>query len=142
MRDGRDLGMMLCLLVLQPVIAARVAAQTRDASKSDALGAPALTIYNQQFAVVRQGLALELKPGQNHVEVIDITGHVEPDSVFLRSLDEGRICAFWNRTTGTILRDQSEESQDDSCGSAGRRAFVPVGDVGYQQEFRALQQGG
>ena len=90
MRDGRDLGMMLCLLVLQPVIAARVAAQTRDASKSDALGAPALTIYNQQFAVVRQGLALELKPGQNHVEVIDITGHVEPDSVFLRSLDEGR----------------------------------------------------
>ena len=51
---------------------------------------PALTIYNQQFAVVRNGVALDLKAGQNHVEVTDITGHVEPDSVFLRSLDEGR----------------------------------------------------
>jgi hypothetical protein len=89
-KRGRDLGMMLCLLALQPVMGAQVAAQTKDAGKSDAASGPALTIYNQQFAVVRQGLALELKPGQNHVEVTDITGHVEPDSVFLRSLEEGR----------------------------------------------------
>jgi hypothetical protein len=89
-KRGRDLGMMLCLLALQPLMGAQVAAQTKDAGKSDAASGPALTIYNQQFAVVRQGLALELKPGQNHVEVTDITGHVEPDSVFLRSLEEGR----------------------------------------------------
>jgi hypothetical protein len=48
---------------------------------------PALTIYNQKFAVVRQMLPLDLKGGANHVEVTDITGHLEPDSVILRPLD-------------------------------------------------------
>jgi hypothetical protein len=79
-----------CLLALQVLMSGNVAAQTKEAVKSDAALAPALTIYNQQFAVVRHGLALDLKPGQNHVEVTDITGHMEPDSVFLRSLEEGR----------------------------------------------------
>src|SRR5215469_329628 len=51
---------------------------------------PALTVYNQKFAVVRQTLPLELKPGSNHVEVTDITGHLEPDSVILRPLDTSR----------------------------------------------------
>src|ERR1700745_890191 len=49
---------------------------------------PALTIYNQQFAVVRHVLPLDLKGGVNHVEVTDITTHLEPDSVILRPLDE------------------------------------------------------
>jgi hypothetical protein len=49
---------------------------------------PALTIYNQQFAVVRHVLPLNLKDGTNHVEVTDITTHLEPDSVILRPLDE------------------------------------------------------
>src|SRR5215470_7747945 len=49
----------------------------------------ALTIYNAQFAVVRQKLPLDLKPGVNHMEVTDITSHLEPDSVILRSLDPG-----------------------------------------------------
>lgn len=80
----------VCLLVLQVMMSANVAAQSKDAAKIEAAMAPALTIYNQQFAVVRHGLALDLKAGQNHVEVTDITGHVEPDSVFLRSLEEGR----------------------------------------------------
>ena len=45
---------------------------------------PSLTIYNQDFAVVRQDLPLELKPGENQVNVNDITMHLEPDSVILR----------------------------------------------------------
>jgi len=45
---------------------------------------PSLTIYNQDFAVVRQELALDLKPGENQVNVSDITMHLEPDSVVLR----------------------------------------------------------
>src|SRR5581483_5874071 len=61
-----------------------------DAGKSDAALSPALTIYNQQFAVVKQRLAFDLKSGRNHVEVNDITAHLEPDSVFLRSLDDSR----------------------------------------------------
>lgn len=88
--NSRCLVTAVCLLVLQVMMSGNVTAQTKDAAKNEAGLAPALTIYNQQFAVVRHGLALDLKAGQNHVEVTDITGHVEPDSVFLRSLEEGR----------------------------------------------------
>ncbi len=52
--------------------------------------APSLTIYNQGFAVVRQKLPLELKSGLNHVQIMDITTHLEPDSVILRPLDGGQ----------------------------------------------------
>ncbi len=50
----------------------------------------ALTIYNQSFAVVRQTLPLDLKPGANQFDVTDITAHLEPDSVILRDLKSGR----------------------------------------------------
>jgi hypothetical protein len=43
-----------------------------------------LTIYNQDFAVVREPLALDLKAGTNEVRVTDITAHMEADSVILR----------------------------------------------------------
>lgn len=49
-----------------------------------ATGEPSLTIYNQNFAVVRERLALDLKAGTNEVRVTDITAHMEPDSVILR----------------------------------------------------------
>jgi len=45
---------------------------------------PSLTIYNQDFAVVRQELPLDLKSGETQVNVNDITMHLEPDSVILR----------------------------------------------------------
>jgi hypothetical protein len=48
------------------------------------LSQPSLTIYNQNFAVVRQQLPLDLKSGENQVSVNDITMHLEPDSVILR----------------------------------------------------------
>jgi len=51
---------------------------------------PGLTIYNAKFALVRQKLPLDLKPGTNHVQVTDITAHLEPDSVILRPFDPGR----------------------------------------------------
>jgi len=35
-------------------------------------------------------MALDLKLGLNHVQVTDITAHLEPDSVILRPLDMGR----------------------------------------------------
>jgi len=45
---------------------------------------PSLTIYNQDFAVVRQVIPLDLKSGVNQLNVSDITMHLEPDSVVLR----------------------------------------------------------
>lgn len=45
---------------------------------------PSLTIYNQDFAVVRQEIPLDLKSGITQINVNDITMHLEPDSVILR----------------------------------------------------------
>src|SRR5258708_23888829 len=63
--------------------AAAAAAQQQDS--------PSLTIYNQNFAVVRQSVPLDLKVGVNHVLYSNITAHVEPDSVVLRDPRGGRL---------------------------------------------------
>ncbi|HJT82528.1 MAG TPA: hypothetical protein VJ719_15135 [Chthoniobacterales bacterium] len=45
---------------------------------------PALTIYNQNFAVVRDTVPLDLKAGVTEVRFSETTAHVETDSVILR----------------------------------------------------------
>ena len=45
---------------------------------------PALTIYNQNFAVVRDTVPLDLKAGATAVRYAGATAQVEPDSVILR----------------------------------------------------------
>jgi hypothetical protein len=45
---------------------------------------PALTIYNQDFAVLRETVPLDLKAGVNDVRFAGVTAQVEPDSVILR----------------------------------------------------------
>ena len=45
---------------------------------------PALTIYNQDFAVVRDTVPLVLDAGENTVNYSEATAQVEPDSVILR----------------------------------------------------------
>src|SRR5438105_11034542 len=44
----------------------------------------ALTIYNQNFAVVRDTVPVDLKQGVNNVRFTETTAHLEPDSVILR----------------------------------------------------------
>ena len=44
----------------------------------------ALTVYNQNFAVVRERVPLDLAKGVNAVTFDRATLHVEPDSVVLR----------------------------------------------------------
>ncbi len=46
--------------------------------------APSLTIYNQDFGVVRSHIPLKLTSGVNEVSISDISAHVEPHSVILR----------------------------------------------------------
>lgn len=45
---------------------------------------PAVTVYNQDFAVVREDVPLDLKTGVNRVAFSEISAHAEPDSVLLR----------------------------------------------------------
>ncbi len=47
---------------------------------------PALTIYNQNFAVVRETIPLDLKEGVNLVNFAGVTTQLEPDSVVLRDV--------------------------------------------------------
>ena len=50
-----------------------------------------LTIYNQNFAVVRDTLKMDMKPGVNDIACMDITAHVESASVILRDPTGGRV---------------------------------------------------
>jgi hypothetical protein len=43
-----------------------------------------LTVYNENFAVVRDTVPLDLKAGVNDISYADTTAHLEPDSVILR----------------------------------------------------------
>ena len=69
--------LLLILLWLCGMSAAQQAAK-------DEGGRPALTIYNQNFVVVREHLSLDLANGVNHAVYAGITSHLEPDSVILR----------------------------------------------------------
>jgi len=154
MKTGaRVITITVSLLALLSMLSGNVAAQTKEGTKNDAAMAPALTIYNQQFAVVRNGLTLDLKPGQNHVEVTDITGHLEPDSVFLRSLEEGRhlsileqnyrndpvseqllLSLYEGKTIDFLLPDKTTVK-----GKIIRSGFVPHSTVAYGQRYYQAQ---
>jgi len=45
---------------------------------------PQVTIYNQNFAVVRVLIPLQLKSGENRIQFTDTTAYLEPTSVILR----------------------------------------------------------
>ncbi len=84
----RPLPVLSAALLAAAFLTLPAAAQTVPAQTSPDR---ALTIYNQNFAVVRQTVPLNLTPGLNHVSVSDITFHLEPDSVVLRDPAEKRI---------------------------------------------------
>jgi hypothetical protein len=65
---------MKSLLLAAPLMAGALCAQTQ------------LTIYNQNFAAVKETRALQLTEGENEIRVTDITAHLEPESVILRDL--------------------------------------------------------
>ncbi|HEX2852466.1 MAG TPA: hypothetical protein VHO24_04445 [Opitutaceae bacterium] len=121
---------------------------------------PALTIYNQNFAVVRERIALDLKPGENSIAYSGVTVHLEPDSVVLRdpagkvairvleqnyradtisqglllSLHEGKELDF-------LVRDQNAKEYTVR-GKVIRSGYVPnyAGGQRYGQEFYQQQQ--
>ncbi|HEY3661823.1 MAG TPA: hypothetical protein VGL24_01575, partial [Chthoniobacterales bacterium] len=64
----------------QVLLAAALILACADSAAAD----PALTIYNQNFAVVRDTVPLDLKQGQNDIRFTNTTAHLEPDSVILR----------------------------------------------------------
>lgn len=74
MKPSRRLDVLAFALLLAPFPGLRLAAQSQTA----------LTIYNQDFAVVREHVPLDLKAGTNVASFNGVTTQVEPDSVVLR----------------------------------------------------------
>jgi hypothetical protein len=58
---------------------------------------PALTIYNANFAVVREVLPLNIGSGVNSLRFGGMTAHVEPDSVMLRDPLGARQLQIWEQ---------------------------------------------
>jgi hypothetical protein len=111
---------------------------------------PALTIYNQNFAVVRDTVPLDLKSGPNAVRYANATAQVEPDSVILRdpagkislqileqnyrndpvseslllSLFEGKEIIFQN-----IRTKDNTQIRERTPGKIIRSGYVPGGDA-------------
>jgi len=67
-------------MIMKPIILLAVSGLLAQA----AFAQPSLTIYNQNFAVVRDTVPLDLQSGVNNVRYTDATAQVEPDSVILR----------------------------------------------------------
>jgi len=72
-----------------------------------------LTIYNQNFAVVKEQRVLDLKRGENEIRVTEITAHLEPDSVVLRDR---------NRPDSIQILEQNYESDPLSEGLLLRKS--------------------
>jgi hypothetical protein len=71
--------MRTCEVIVCAVMMAAVAAAQQGSARPTAL-----TIYNQDFAVVRTMVDLDLKAGLNEVTTTSVTSQLEPDSVVLR----------------------------------------------------------
>jgi hypothetical protein len=115
-----------------------------------AFAQPSLTIYNQNFAVVRDTVPLDLQAGVNSVRYADATAQVEPDSVILRdpsgghslqileqnyrndpvsqelllSLNEGKTIDFQN-----VRTKDNTQTIEDIPGKIVRSGYVPGGDA-------------
>jgi hypothetical protein len=86
MPSGREyfLNCSVQSVVLLPNVMKKIAISLAFAAALTAIAQPSLTIYNQNFAVVRDTVPLDLKAGANSVRYAGATAQVEPDSVILR----------------------------------------------------------
>jgi hypothetical protein len=116
------------------------------AAASSATADPALTIYNQNFAVVRDTVPLELKAGLNEARFSGMTAQAETDSVILRDpagkvkfqileqayrndpvssglllqLNEGKTIDFFTRRS-PLLGDLVEDTIDEAVRIGGAK---------------------
>jgi hypothetical protein len=121
---------------------------------------PALTIYNQNFAVVRERVPLDLTAGANTVTYSGVTVHLEPDSVVLRdpagkvalrileqnyradTISQGLLLSLYEgRELDFLVRDQNAKEYTVK-GKVIRSGYVPNpgGGQQYGQNFYQQQQ--
>jgi hypothetical protein len=124
-----------------------------------AVAQPALTIYNQNFAVVRERVPLELKAGVNAVTFSGVTVHLEPDSVVLRdsagkvalrileqnyrsdTISQGLLLSLYEGKTVDFLTHDRDGKEFTVKGKVIRSGYVPNtnGGTRYGQQFYQQQ---
>jgi len=112
-----------------------------------------LTIYNQNFATVKETRALDLAKGESEVRVTDVTAHLEPDSVVLRDLANPDAIRILEQnyesdplSEGLLLRKSEGKTLDFeiTMPQTGERRIVPgkILRSGYVPHTAALQRYG
>jgi len=125
---------------------------------------PALTIYNQNFAVVRDTVPLDLKEGVNPVRFAGMTATAETDSVILRdpsgavklqvleqsyrndpvsqefllSLNEGKTIEFFVREPNKADRTVAGKIIRSGYGTGGQNPTAPIIEVNGKLQFSLL----
>ena len=145
---------------MNPLRALSFTAVASAAVALNAAAQPALTIYNQNFAVVRERIPLDLKAGVNAVTFSGVTVHLEPDSVVLRdvtgkialrvleqnyrsdTISPGLLLSLYEgKTLDFMVRDQNGK-ESLVKGKVIRSGYVPnfTGGQQYGQSFYMQQQ--
>jgi hypothetical protein len=116
----------LLLQLPRPATAATTIALSAIAVAPSVLaGQPALTIYNQNFAVVRDTVPIDLKQGVNNVRFTETTAHLEPASVILRD-PSGK----------TNLQILEQNYRNDPVSQERLRAAQPGRDAALRSKLR------
>jgi hypothetical protein len=100
----RSIGAVVCLLGFGVALGNAQG----PAASGPATGRTALTIYNQDFAVIRTPVELDLKSGTTEVSETNVTAQVEPDSVVLRDLSGKRPIHILEQNYDGSLRVQAD----------------------------------
>ena len=88
------------------VIALAFLAKSFAVAQQPAIQPVALTIYNQNFAVARTSIDLDLHPGLNEITTTEVTSRLEPDSVILRDPAGKRIVHILEQNYDAALVNQ------------------------------------
>ena len=100
----RSVWAVVCLLVLGSALGNAQG----TAGAASATGRTALTIYNQDFAVIRTPVELNLQAGTTEVAETNVTAQVEPSSVVLRDVTGKRPIHILEQNYDGALRVQSQ----------------------------------
>jgi hypothetical protein len=88
------------------VVALAFLATSFAVAQQPAIQPVALTIYNQNFAVARTSIDLDLHPGLNEITTTEVTSRLEPDSVILRDPAGKRIVHILEQNYDAALVNQ------------------------------------
>ncbi len=104
----RSVGAVVCLLVLGAALAKAQGTANRSSTSGSTAGRTALTIYNQDFAVIRTPVELNLQAGTTDVSETNVTAQLEPDSVVLRDVASKRPIKILEQNYDGSLRVQAQ----------------------------------